>query len=92
MNFNDVKVRQAVWEHITFAVSAVTAAIPDVTAESSSDKMVSDMTNALRNPIIMQVLQFSLNLDYRLKNSLLHNREGSLDDEPVRTHFKPVEG
>ena len=32
------------------------------------------MTNALRNPIIMQVLSFTLNSDFRLKNSLVYDK------------------
>ena len=87
MDFNNPKVRQVVLEHIRFAVDVVEAAIPDssiMATDSSADRAMTEMVNALRNPIIMQVLQFTLVLDYRLKNSLLYNTNQSLEDEPRR--------
>ena len=82
MNFNNPKVRQRMIEHITFAVTSVTAAIPDreIPILSDTDKTFAEMTDALRNPIIMQVLQFTLNLDNRLKNSLNYDKHSLLPD------------
>jgi len=82
MNFNDKKVRQRMMEHIGFAVSSVTAAIPDQITDvmSSGDKTMIDMTNALRHPIIMEVLRFTLSLDGRLKNSLNYDKTSILAD------------
>ena len=86
MDFNNPKVRQAILEHIAFATSAVASVFPDVSpAELSEDKIENAMAKALRNPIIMQVLQFTLSLDYRLRNSLLYNQVDSLEDEPQRS-------
>lgn len=73
MNFNDPEIRQRVISHITFAIQAVHVAIPDIkenSTEATEEKMMRDVVNGLRNPIIMQLLSFTLNLDYELKNSL----------------------
>ena len=69
-------------EHINFAVSAVTAAIPDREANTTfdTDNTLTEMTNALRNPIIMEVLRFTLSLDGRLKNSLNYDKTSILAD------------
>ena len=73
MDFNNPQVRQRVSNHIMFAISAVSAAIPDIledATQGSDVEVMRQMANNLRNPIIMQLLSFTLNLDFKLKNTL----------------------
>ena len=73
MDFNNPQVRQQVSNHIMFAISAVSAAIPDIPEDATQGSDVEfqrQIANNLRNPIIMQVLSFTLNLDHELKNTL----------------------
>ena len=68
MEFNNPQVKLRVMGHINFAVEAVNAAFADVPKVKDADTQA--MVQQLRNPIIMQVLSFTLNLDYELKNTL----------------------
>ena len=72
MDFNNPQVRQRVVEHILFAVQSVGAAfpLPETPARISEEEFIREFTIQLRNPIIMQVLSFTLALDHELKNTL----------------------
>lgn len=67
MNFNNPEVRARVVEHIQFATAAAEAAFPE---DKSSPEEVRALRSSLRIPIILQLLSFTLNLDFRLRNSL----------------------
>ena len=73
MDFNNPQVRQRVMQHINFAVGSVAAAMPvdeNIYGDNEEAKLAYQMAMQLRNPIIMQILSFTLNLDHVLKNTL----------------------
>ena len=74
MNFSDRKVRARVMTHITFAVESATAGFADL--EKEEDKEIKAILETLKVPVIMQVLNFTLNLDYQLKNTLTGSDKG----------------
>ena len=74
MDFNSQPVRLRVLEHINFAVQSVTKAMPldeGSYGNGEEGKLAYQMALQLRNPIIMQMLAFTLSLDYELKNTLV---------------------
>ena len=75
MNFNNPQVRARVISHINFAVGAVHAAFTDI-PEIKDPDLRAVVQQSLGNPIIMQLLSFTLNLDYELKNTLIGTDKG----------------
>lgn len=91
MNFNNPKVRQRMIEHITFAISSVTAAIPDSEISAFTEgTMIGHLTDGLRNPIIVTVLSYTLALDNNLRNSMRWN-EGDIVDTGPGTPKEPID-
>ena len=73
MDFNNQQVKQRVVQHILFAIQSVNSVFPVADKVEDLDKenrFLEQIAHQLRNPIIMQILNFTLNLDYELKNSL----------------------
>ncbi len=73
MNFKDQKVKQAVYEHLQFAISSVEAVLPVVLANESMNgetQFLKNMADNMRLTLISQILTFTLVRDFRLANSL----------------------
>lgn len=74
MDFNNQQIRLRVIEHINFAVKSVASAMPLTESDygtGEEGKIAYQMALQLRNPIVMQLLAYTLNLDYELKNTLV---------------------
>ena len=73
MDFDNPKVRQAVYKHIQFAVYSVGAVIPDQQGNALDDSertMMRNLADNMRLALVAQVLSFTLSRDYRLTNTL----------------------
>lgn len=68
MNFKDQRVRRRVVEHINFAIAAVKAALPEA-EEGSASEEINAMKQVAEVPLILAVLNFTLGLDYQLRNT-----------------------
>ena len=67
MNFNNPKVRQRILEHLVFATSSVTA----VRQEISDNQELETLVRALEVNLALTILNYTLQMDYKLKNSLM---------------------
>jgi len=81
MNFQDPKVRQAVYDHLKFAFESVQSVMPPRYAAHQNTKGGEDtkamyqVADNMRIALIGQILSFTLARDYRLANSLTELKE-----------------
>lgn len=87
MKFNDPVVRARVAAHVTFAIETATFAFAQTPEPVNTDeRMVKVLSEHMQMPIILQLLNFTLNLDYRLKNTLTGlDKEQLGDTEEIKS-------
>ena len=78
MEFNDSRVRARFLEHLTFATETVSIHNTIASRETAADPEIEALVQGMQVNLILTVLNYTLALDFRLKNSLIgeHLEEG----------------